>query len=132
MSKRDSILSKGKKLQREKATAWGEEVWVWEMDGTDRGIFEQSQISGTGKKTKVNVKHSRAQAVVLSLRESGEDGAKLIFNPDDPNEVIRVSQLGASELDKLFDICARLSRLPGFEDDEKNSETTSSGGSSSV
>lgn len=122
MSIRDDILDSKDDLRRKEVVAWGRKLWVWELTGAERDEFEAGRVMQKGRKTILDFKGSRAKLVVASLRESGDPGAALVFQPDD---VRRLQKKGGFELDKVYGAAAEISGITAGDDDEEDALPTS-------
>lgn len=95
---------------------WGGTVRVKGLTGTERDAFEQSCVSGTGKKATFKMNNIRARLVAKTAID--ENGA-LIFQEAD---VEVLGQKSGAALDRVFTVAQRLSGLTkeDIEELEKN------------
>lgn len=88
---------------------WGGKLRVRGLTGRQRDEFETSITVGKGKNQEINTKNARAKLVVLCVVD--ESGNQLFTSAD----VIALGQKSASALQRVFDLCRKLSGLS--EDD---------------
>lgn len=88
---------------------WGGKLRVRGLTGKQRDDFETSITVGKGKNQEINTKNARAKLVVLCVVD--ETGAQLFSSSD----VIALGQKSASALQRVFDLCRKLS---GLTDDD--------------
>ena len=107
MLTRDEILSK-KDLKKEKLKVpeWGGEIYVSEMTGSDRDVWDQ-YIS---KPTPDGIV-SDARATLVSMTVVGEDGKKLFKAAD-------IKELSKQSYKPLTAVFAVAQRLNGLTDDD--------------
>ncbi len=89
---------------------WGGEVRVRNLTGTERDAFEASMTSGKAGDKTLNMVNLRARLIAASAID--EAGRKLFHGPDD---VRALGKKSAAPMDRLFDVCQRLS---GLSDDD--------------
>ena len=126
MSFRDKILNENTHpdagLARQTVTAFGHSLWMWELNGAQRDNFEAARIQMKGKQMNLNLKGSRAKLIILALREGGTDGAPRIFQDSDLDALNKKS---AAELDRLYEIAAKLSGLSAADDEDPDAKKKS-------
>jgi hypothetical protein len=116
MSIAEEIFAVGEVLKREPVKAWQKDVFAWELTAAQRDEFESSRIVHRGKQITLDLRGSRAKLVALSLRESGDDKAPLVFTQA---MVERLGRVGGKELDRVYAVCAKLSGIAAGDDDEE-------------
>lgn len=121
---RDKIFSaQAPKLRRVKESFFGDEVWVWELPAIERDRYEQSRFKFDKKKgSRVDLVNTRAMLLVLALRDSGDDDAKRVFIDGDE---VQLGKMPAREIDRLFDVAAKLAGLSTGEDEEDEAKKKS-------
>lgn len=107
---RDQIFASNDMLMQDvEVPEWGGTVRVRSLTGEERDKFESSLIRQVGNKATANTRNMRAKLVAMSA--IGEDGKPLF----DPADVIRLGQRSAAALDRIFEVCQKLS---GLSDDD--------------
>jgi hypothetical protein len=106
---------------------WGGTVRIRALSGKERDAYEASMRQQRGKEFIANLANIRAKLVVKCV--VGEDGERLFTDQDAP----AVGEKSAAALDRIFEVCARLSRLSdedvdelaGKSADDQNGDSTS-------
>jgi len=106
-------------IKREKVSVpeWGgAEFYITTITGAERDQFEQSMVTGKGKKRDVSVINARAKLLTLAIVD---DDGKRIFSDAD---VANLGAKSAAVLSRLYDVAARLNGITDEEIDdlEKN------------
>lgn len=128
---RDAILS-ASDLQTEEVqvSEWGGAVLVRGLTGSERDAFEEASLHRYGKNGKnkeINLKDFRARLVSWSIIDG--DGKRVFTDTDVP----ALGRKSASALQRVFDVCSRLSGLSESDVEElvKNSPSDQSDDSGS-
>jgi hypothetical protein len=95
---------------------WGGEVLLRELRGRERDAFEEGSLD---KQRNVSMANMRARLVSISAID--EEGERLFTN----NEAAQLGDKSATALNRLFEVCCRLSGITSDDVDkiEKNLET---------
>ncbi len=116
---RDAILA-AQDIQTEEVDVpeWGGSVLVRGMTGAERDAFEESVLTGRGKKRDVNLKNFRARLIVKSVVD--KKGDRLFTMAD----IDALGAKSAAALGRCFDVATRLSGMSDEDVEEltKNSE----------
>lgn len=126
---RDAILGASDiKTEDVHVPEWGGTVRVKGLTAAQRDAFEGSSMTGKGKNTDVNFANIRARLASLCIVD--ESGATIFTSGD----VYKLGEKSASALDRVFDVCSRLSGIgeQDIEELSKNSEADQSEGSPSA
>lgn len=129
MGLRDKILS-ANDLKTETVNAWGLDLTIRTLTGTERDAFEASmvKISKNGK-AEQNIQNIRARLVILTVIDP-DDNNLPVFTEADVKELGNKSAL---ELDKVFSAAQRLNGFTkedveelakGFDSDPSESSTS--------
>ena len=96
---------------------WGGEVLLRELRGRERDAFEEGSLD---KQRNVSMVNMRARLVALSAID--EEGERLFT----AKEALELGGKSATALNKLFEVCCKLSGITETDVDEleKNSEAT--------
>lgn len=125
---RQKLLTQRPTLKREKIVFCGEDVWAWELTGTERGQVESQRYKVNGQTGAVTMDMiaDRQRVVVLGLRDGGEDDSVRVF---DEGDAYQLGGFPSSDLDVAYDAITRLSGMTKTSkaDAEKNSETGGDG-----
>src|SRR3990167_10565193 len=107
---RDDVL-KSDDLEREEVpvSEWGGVLLVRAMNGAERDRLEMGMVKQNGDKVSVNLINLRAKIVAMSAID---ENGKHIFSESDVAELAKKS--GAA-LDRVVDVCRRLSGLSDKE-----------------
>jgi hypothetical protein len=84
---------------------WGGSVRLRSLTGAERDEWEGSLLRQVGRKTQTDTRNMRAKLVQLSAVD--ENGQQLFGKGD----VIKLGNMNAAALDRLFEACQRLSGL---------------------
>jgi hypothetical protein len=95
---------------------WSGEVLLRELRGRERDAFEEGSLD---KQRNVSMANMRARLVAASAID--EQGERLFTH----NEAAQLGDKSATALNRLFEVCCRLSGITSDDVDklEKNSET---------
>lgn len=106
---------------------WGGTVRVKGLTAAQRDAFEQSSITGKGRKRDVNLANLRARLVALTVVD---DAGEPIFEPSD---VRALGEKSAAAMDRVYEASMRISGLSSDDIEELtgNSEPGQSDGSPS-
>lgn len=125
---RDTILA-AQDIQTEEVEVpeWGGSVLVRGMTGAERDAFEESVLTGKGRKRDVNLKNFRARLIVKSV--VNRKGERVFTHAD----IDALGQKSAAALARVFDVATRLSGMSDEDVEEltKNSEDGQSDSSTS-
>lgn len=107
---------------------WSGAVYVRALDGTSRDAWEASLITIEGKKSRPNLKNTRAKLLQLTVCDQH---GRLLF---DESDIPQIGQRSAKSLDYLFDIAKEMSGIgdEALKDAVKNSEPGRSDSSTAV
>ena len=101
---RDQILgAEDRRYEVVNCPEWGGEVRLRSLTGSERDEWENSLVRQVGDKRRLNARNMRAKLIALSAVDG--DG-QLLFSPGD---VIKLGSKNAAPLDRLFEVCQRLS-----------------------
>lgn len=118
------------KIEKVHVEAWGGDVYVRSLTGTERDKFESSNVIKDRKSQTydVRIENLRARLVVLSVCDEG--GNRLFTDAD----AITLGAKNAAVIAQLYDVAARLSGISKDDIAEivKNSDAGVSDGSTSA
>lgn len=102
MSLRDQFVALKRKQTKAELPEINGEVYIREMSGDERDVYEAEQYKINGKSLEVNRKQARARLITKCLVDV--EGNR-VFHDD---EVDIVGSIPASTLDKLFSVAVKL------------------------
>lgn len=129
LSLRDQILA-ADDLKTETVTAWGLELTIRTLSGTERDKFEASmvEVSKSGQ-AKQNIENIRARLVILTVIDPSDHSLPVFTD----NDVAALGKKSALELDKVFSAAQKLNGFTkedveelakGFDSDPSESSTS--------
>lgn len=104
MGLRDQILN-ADDLKTETVKAWGLDLTIRTLSGTERDAFEESMVEVNKKgEAKQNIKNIRARLVALTVIDPNDNNLPVFTDADIP----ALGQKSALELDKVFSAAQKL------------------------
>jgi len=103
---RDQILTAADgQSERVMVPEWGGEVIVRALTGAERDAFEAALTERRGRRVEVRLENVRARLVAMCAID--EQGGALFY----PSDVELLGQKSAAALQRVFEVCQRLSGL---------------------
>lgn len=128
LSKADIFGRDDRRYETVDVPEWGGSVRLRSLTGAERDDWEGSLVHQVGRKTHTDLRNMRAKLVQLSAVD--ENGLPLF----DKADVMKLGNMNAAALDRLFETCQRLSGLSDEDvaELEGNSGPAQSGPSTSA
>lgn len=113
-----------------KIQAWGVEVYVRSLSGTERDKFEATNLIKDRKRGTYDVQLDNLRARLVEMATCDKDG-NAVFKPGD---AAAIGKKNAGAIAQIYDIAARLSGITkeDLEEIAKNSSADQSDGSTSA
>ena len=86
---------------------WGGSVFIKNLTGSERDVYEMSILEGKGDDDKINLKNARIDLVIMTTYGDSEC-KELLFTSEDKE---KLNEKSARPLNKIFAVSQRLSGL---------------------
>jgi hypothetical protein len=105
LSKKDILAAPDIKQELVHVEAWGGDVFVYGMTGSQRGEYEASAIEMRGKTQIVHLQNLKVKLCTMCIRD--ENGKRMF----DDDEIEALGQKSAQAIEIIFTVAKRLSGI---------------------